>query len=161
MVTWFYKDYIKSPHTKQIPPIIGNISVNLIDLLKAIKDMGGADKLLVHNKWNEVAMKLGYITYFSNKFEECYVNTLQLLDLYYQSAKKTQSQLEKETVYWNGNHIELDPSSFTSFIMIMQMSKDNIDAKKNRKLLIKKFNETVKMVSQVICIMILMPPSHR
>lgn len=69
-------------------------------------------------------MTSGYPPHYTNEFEECYVNTLQLLDLHYGAAKKQQEETEANYIYWKGNKLESKTNTCTSFIMIMELVKD-------------------------------------
>lgn len=90
-----------------------------------------------------MALSLGYPTHYAKKFEDCYVDILQLIEMHYEIAKKTQ-QLDKEnSVYWKGEKIDLSDKSFDGFITFMDYVNGTSDTIIKTNTMKARFNEII------------------
>ena len=96
MVIWFVKDVLKENFEKAMPPRVGIKEVCLMDVYRTIKEFGGATSVFENGDWDNVAMRIGFDGSYGKDFENCYINYLQQLDLYYIVGKRLMEETDSE-----------------------------------------------------------------
>ncbi|GJY04128.1 ARID DNA-binding domain-containing protein [Tanacetum coccineum] len=56
MINWFYLIYLKQDVLEPLPPVIGNVKIDLLGLYKMVHSMGGYLSVSFRNRWKEVAV---------------------------------------------------------------------------------------------------------
>ncbi|GKC78886.1 ARID DNA-binding domain-containing protein [Tanacetum coccineum] len=88
MIKWFYLVYLNQDVLEPLPPVIGNVEIDLLGLYKMIDSMGGYLSVTFGNKWKEVAVIHGLTEAHEDELKSCYKRTIEMVKCYYDTTMK-------------------------------------------------------------------------
>ncbi|GJW31144.1 ARID DNA-binding domain-containing protein [Tanacetum coccineum] len=71
-----------------LPPVIGDVEIDLLGLYKMIDSMGGYLSVTLENKWKEVVVIHGLTEAHKDELKSCYKRTIEMVKCYYDTTMK-------------------------------------------------------------------------
>ncbi|GJT77886.1 ARID DNA-binding domain-containing protein [Tanacetum coccineum] len=88
MIKWFYLVFLNQDMLEPLPPVIGDVEIDLLGLYKMINSMGGYLSVTLENKWKEVAVIHGLTEAHEDELKSCYKRTIEMVKCYYDTTMK-------------------------------------------------------------------------
>nr|GEW09368.1 ARID DNA-binding domain-containing protein [Tanacetum cinerariifolium]GEZ96201.1 ARID DNA-binding domain-containing protein [Tanacetum cinerariifolium] len=89
MIKWFYLVYLNQDVLEPLPPVIGNVEIDLLGLYKMIDSTGGYLSVTFGNKWKEVVVSIhGLTETHEDELKSCYKRTIEMVKCYYDTTMK-------------------------------------------------------------------------
>ncbi|GJY04129.1 ARID DNA-binding domain-containing protein [Tanacetum coccineum] len=89
MINWFYLIYLKQDVLEPLPPVIGNVKIDLLGLYKMVDSMGGYLSVSFRNRWKEVVVIHGLTEAHKEDLKACYKRTIDLVKFCYDTTLRT------------------------------------------------------------------------
>ncbi|GJZ95155.1 ARID DNA-binding domain-containing protein [Tanacetum coccineum] len=86
MIKWFYLIYLKQDVLEPLPPVIGNVKIDLLGLYKMVDSMGGYLSVSFGNRWKEVAVIHGLTEAHEEDLKACYKRTIDMVKFCYDTT---------------------------------------------------------------------------
>ncbi|GJY04126.1 ARID DNA-binding domain-containing protein [Tanacetum coccineum] len=83
MIKWFYLIYLKQDVLEPLPPVIGNVKIDLLGLYKMVDSMGGYLSVSFRNRWKEVAIIHRLTKAYEEDLNACYKRTIDIVKFCY------------------------------------------------------------------------------
>ncbi|GJW63898.1 ARID DNA-binding domain-containing protein [Tanacetum coccineum] len=88
MIKWFYLVFLNQDMLEHLPPVIGDVEIDLLGLYKMIDSMGGYLSVTLKNKWKEVVVIHGLTEAHKDELKSCYKRTIEMVKCYYDTTMK-------------------------------------------------------------------------
>lgn len=87
LVKWFYCVYLNHDILDNIPPVVGEIELNLLSLHKIVENLGGYFSVTLIDKWGTIAQLQGLTNKDDEAVKNCYKKFIDLIVIYHETVR--------------------------------------------------------------------------